>query len=34
MTIDANGLKIDEFATIYDRLANKFKDIYGVDIEL
>ena len=34
MTINENGLLIDEFSTIYNRLADKFKLIYGQDINL
>ncbi len=34
MTINENGLLIDEFSTIYTRLADKFKLIYGQDINL
>ena len=34
MTINENGLLIDEFSTIYNRLAGKFKLIYGQDINL
>ena len=34
MTIDANGLQPDSFSTIYDNLANQFKAIYGIDINL
>lgn len=34
MTIDENGLLIDEFSTIYNRLADKFRLIYGQDIQL
>lgn len=34
MTINENGLIIDEFSTIYNRLADKFKLIYGQDINL
>lgn len=34
MTINKNGLLIDEFSTIYNRLADKFKLIYGQDINL
>lgn len=34
MTINQDGLLIDEFSTIYNRLADKFKLIYGQDINL
>jgi len=34
MTINENGLLIDEFSTIYNSLADKFKLIYGQDINL
>ena len=34
MTINENGLLIDEFSTIYNRLADKFKLMYGQDINL
>lgn len=34
MIINENGLLIDEFSTIYNRLADKFKLIYGQDINL
>ena len=34
MTINENGLLIDEFSTIYNRLADKFKLIYGQEINL
>lgn len=34
MTINENGLLIDEFSTIYNKLADKFKLIYGQDINL
>lgn len=34
MTINENGLLIDDFSTIYDRLASQFKLIYGQDIQL
>lgn len=34
MTINQDGLIIDEFSTIYNRLADKFKLIYGQDINL
>lgn len=34
MTINQDGLLIDEFSMIYNRLADKFKLIYGQDINL
>ena len=34
MTINENGLLIDDFNTIYTRLADKFRLIYGQDIQL
>lgn len=34
MTINENGLIIDDFNTIYTRLSDKFRLIYGQDINL
>ena len=34
MTIDQNGIQLDSFATIFDDIAQGFKDIYGDDINL
>lgn len=34
MIIDKDGIKIDDFNTIYDRLANGLKAIYGEDLNL
>jgi uncharacterized phage protein gp47/JayE len=34
MTINQNGIQLDSFATIFDDIAQGFKDIYGDDINL
>lgn len=34
MTINENGIQLDSFATIFDDIAQGFKDIYGDDINL
>jgi len=34
MTIDKDGIKLDSFETIFNDLVEKFKSIYGDDINL